>query len=232
MAIRTYAALLLGATMSMSAYGHQLWLEPAGKAVDLHFGEFDENLKEVSPGRLDRIPQPMALQGAKRLEASKTANAYRFMPADSAEALTVEVTDYPVREKKEGERTLRSKWVPAARYIPGFAAVAPRNTLDIVPLGETGKFRVYFREQPLAKKAVTLVAPNGWTRTATSDDKGELELKPLWKGTYVIELKHESREALPSDGSYDSVSYTSTLTFVQPRGPATTRPAPVQAKAE
>ena len=40
-----------------SASAHHLWLEADGQGARLYFGEFDENLREASPGLLDRFKQ-------------------------------------------------------------------------------------------------------------------------------------------------------------------------------
>ena len=47
------ATLLCGAFASANA--HQIWIEQDGKRARVVFGEFAENLRELSPGRLDKF---------------------------------------------------------------------------------------------------------------------------------------------------------------------------------
>ena len=213
-----------------SAQAHQIWIEPAGKAYALHFGEYDENLKETSPGLLDKMPVPSVSRvtgaDAVSVAASKGKDGYALdAKAAGDDSLVAEVRSYPLFERKNGDQVTRGKWVPAARYINSFAAREPRNILDIVPLGNGGKFRLSLRGQPLPKTKLTLVAPNGWQKPLQSDDKGEFEIATLWQGLYVIEVSHKEAVAGELDGEkYDSISFTTTLSFTQPKGAKTPRP--------
>lgn len=58
------AALLAAAsaTAVTTAHAHQVWLESAGGQARLHFGEFNENLRETSPGSLDKFKGVPALE--------------------------------------------------------------------------------------------------------------------------------------------------------------------------
>ena len=49
------AALVLALLTTASAHAHQLWLEHNAQGTRLYFGEFGDNLREVSPGRLDKF---------------------------------------------------------------------------------------------------------------------------------------------------------------------------------
>ena len=232
------AKKLLASLLCTFAFGHanahQIWIEPAGKAYSLHFGEYDENLKETSPGLLDKMPTPdvisVSAAGEKAVVASKGKNGFALdAKLDKGGAIVAEVRSYPVFERKNGDQVVRGKWVPAARYAADFSAQAPKNTLDIVPNGEAGKFKLFFRGQPLAKTKLTLVAPNGWQKQLQSDDKGEFEAETLWRGDYVIEVAHKEAVAGEINGDkYDNASFTSTLTFTQSKGSATPRPAPAK----
>lgn len=222
--------LLLGLLLG-TANAHQIWLEPEGSRLNLHFGEYHENLKETSPGLLDRVPAPAVLivqdGAAKAATAVKGKEGYALdATAGSKRHVVAEVRNYPVRELKQGETITRSKWIAAARFAPDASAQAARNLLDIVPNGAPGKFRVFFRGQPLAKAKVEMVAPNGWRKEASSNADGELELQPLWRGVYVLEVAHKEAVAGEVDGEkYDAASFTASLTIVNPDGPVTERPA-------
>ena len=219
--------------LALSAFGaaaHQIWIEPAGKAYAVRFGEYDENLKETSPGLLDKMPVPevSAYAGAEvtAVAVRKESDGFAVdVKAPGQGALVAEVRNYPVFERKNGDQVTRGKWVPAARHVIGHAEQAPRNILDIVPTGTAGKFRLYYRGQPLAKAKLTLAAPNGWHKPLQSDAQGEFEVATLWQGLYVIEVMHKDPSAGEIDGEkYDSASFTTTLSFIRADGPKTSRP--------
>lgn len=234
MSMNKLLASLLCAFAFGSAGAHQIWIEPAGKAYSLHFGEYDENLKEASPGLLDKMPTPdvvsVAAAGEKPVTATKGKNGFALDAKQEKDgAIVAEVRSYPVFERKNGEQVVRGKWVPAARYISGYEAQQPKNTLDIVPNGAPRKFKLFFRGQPLAKTKLTLVAPNGWQKPLQSNENGEFEVETLWRGDYVIEVAHKEAVAGEFNGDkYDNISFTSTLTFTQKKGDATPRPAPAK----
>ena len=60
-------ALLMAAIAALSFAGsasaHHLWLEADGQGARLYFGEFDENLREASPGLLDRLKPEAKVAG-------------------------------------------------------------------------------------------------------------------------------------------------------------------------
>lgn len=237
MIVNKLLASLLCTVALSQAYAHQIWIEPAGKAYALHFGEYDENLKETSPGLLDKMPTPdvvsVTAAGEKPVTATKGKNSFALDAKQEKDgSIVAEVRTYPVFERKNGDQVVRGKWVPAARYVSSYAAQQPKNLLDIVPSGEAGKFTLFFRGQPLPKAKLSLVAPNGWQKQLQSDDKGEFEVETLWRGDYVIEVAHKEAVAGEIGGDkYDSASFTSTLTFTQKKGEATPRPAPAKPNA-
>lgn len=225
---RKSLALLLGLLMLTQAQAHQVWIEPVGKGYSLYFGEYEENLKETSPGLLDKMPVPQASASSsskqQALDPLKQRDGFALGTV-RADSLVAEVRNYPVFEKKTGEQTIRTKWIPAARHVTSLNAQAAKNLLDIVPTGKETRFAVLLRSKPLAKAKVTLVAPNGWQKQLQTDQNGELEVHTLWRGLYLLEVAHKENLAGEIDGeAYDIASFTSTLTFNVPKGPETPRP--------
>src|ERR1700712_2493971 len=51
--------IIVGTLLSLNVSAHALWLED-NAGVKLYFGEYNENLRESSPGRLDSIIDPVA----------------------------------------------------------------------------------------------------------------------------------------------------------------------------
>lgn len=228
MTVKQRLAGILCAFVWIHAHAHQIWIEPAGKVYSLHFGEYDENLKEVTPGLLDKMPTPVvsAVSGDKtaQVEPLRLKDGFVLNTAKS-DCLIAEVRNYPTFERKNGDQITRGKWVPAARHANKLDAQAPANFLDIVPTGKNGRFAVYFRGKPLPKAKVTLVAPNGWQKQLQSDQNGEVEVTTLWRGLYLLEVAHKENSAGEIGGeAYDSASFTSTLTFNSGKGDKTPRP--------
>lgn len=94
------SALLCGAALSGTAQAHQVWLEQTPAAAQLYFGEFNENLREVSPGLLDRFVQPTAVlvtaRGEQALKADKTTNGFVLSGrAGAGETIVAQDTSYP-----------------------------------------------------------------------------------------------------------------------------------------
>ena len=60
-------AALLSFGLIGSAAAHSIWVEREGDGARIFFGEFDENLREASPGLLDRLnPRPRSRAATSR----------------------------------------------------------------------------------------------------------------------------------------------------------------------
>ncbi|MDQ7968848.1 MAG: DUF4198 domain-containing protein [Oxalicibacterium faecigallinarum] len=208
-----------------SAQAHQVWLEQNAKSASLYFGEFGENLRETSPGLLDKFVKPSAtLIGAKSEQAltlTKGEKSYVLSGrAGKNETIYAEEANYPVIERKEGDKVVsRMIWTPAARLITSNAAVEPKLTLDIVPTGKQGEFKVTYKGQPLPKAKVGIIVQSGWGKEAYSDEQGLVDFDTPWAGTYVLEVHHTDKTPGERNGAaYDSASFVTTLSLTQPTG--------------
>lgn len=231
------AIVLLGTAAPAGA--HSIWIEQDGKAAKVYFGEFGDNLREVSPGLLDGFGKLAAWTqsrtidtAAKALPLEKAANAFALSGrAGKGEALVAEDAAYPIFEDKEGAKTIRKAWTPAARWVGDFEARAPKLVLDVLPAGKAGELRVVFRDKPLAEAKVELIAPSGWKREAYTDAQGKVAFPLPWRGTYVVLVNHDEAKAgrRAGDAAYDAAAFTTTLSFTTRTGTAglpTSPPAP------
>lgn len=222
------------ALTSASAQAHQVWIEQDAKSAKLYFGEFNMNLREESPGLLDKFSQPTAThfsaKDERALKVEKTAHAFVVDGrAGSGESIIVQETGYPIFERKSGEhRGARAFWTPAARYVTSLAAQSPNLTLDIVPTGKAGEFQLSFKGQPLPKAKISITALSGWGKETRTDERGIVSFTTPWKGLYMVHASHTDATPGERNGEkYDVASYGTTLTFVQPSGlPAVPAPAP------
>ncbi|QNP60727.1 DUF4198 domain-containing protein [Paenacidovorax monticola] len=221
-ALRAAALLALSAT---AAQAHQVWIESEGSQARVYFGEYADNIRETSPGLLDKFKGVPALEQraggkAQALEGQRTREAFTYATAGAADTLFAEAA-YPLIERTKANLP-PLLWRPAARWVASLAQpVAASAPLDVVPTGKAGELRVVFQGAPLPKAKVTLVAPSGWAREAEAGADGTVQFELPWKGQYVAEVKHSDKTPGEHRGEkYGEVSYLTTLTFVQASGAA------------
>jgi len=241
--------VMLGAALlavAASAQAHQVWLEQAeGDTVVLRFGEFGENLREASPGLLDKFVAPTGTlfsgSSSKKAEARKTASGFTlpFAPAAN-ESVVAEDARYPLYPSGQGDKQVLNWFHPSARLMTGFAPLAPSLALDLVPAGDPGAFRLYFKGKPLAKTKVSLVTQSGWAKEGRTDADGLVRFDMPWQGQYVAEASHTDRTPGERPGvqgaeRYDVVYYATTLSYRKsegiaplPAGPAAAPNAPAK----
>lgn len=229
--------LLLGISLT-TANAHHLWIEQDDTSVKLYFGEFGNNLREASPGLLDRFVQPLATlvtpEGERNLSVEKGAQAFtlgaKIVPGQS---IIAQEAKMPIREKKEGDTVIRTASHPAARLITDFQAQPARLPLDLVPTGKGDatsgyEFALTFLGKPLTRTKVEIVTASGWGRTVTTDEEGKFTAGFPWLSTYVIEAHHIDPTPGERDGNkFDNTSYTTALSFTLTSG--LTPPKPPQA---
>lgn len=219
-----------------SAQAHQVWLENVGGQARLYFGEFNENLREASPGALDKflnIPEltQQSTSATQQLEGRLGADSFRFATKADAQSLFA-TTQYPLidRSKRELPAML---YAPAARWVanPSKSIEPHAQALDLVPTGEVGRFKVTYKGLPLPKVTVQMAAPSGWTREERTAEDGTVGFELPWKGQYVAEVKHTDKTGGEAQGQkYGEASLVTTLSFVQKKGVASPAlpPAPVK----
>lgn len=215
--------------LASAAQAHQVWLEQDASGAKLYFGEFGDNLHEVSPGYLDKLTQVSATvlssKGERALESKKDRDAITISGrAGKGESVVAVDLAYPLLENKDGGKTVRTAWTPAARFIPELGPQSPKLVLDVVPTNGSGEFQVVYRGAPLAKAEVSLVAVSGWSLSGTTDDKGKVSFRLPWKGTYALLVRHKDptpgkrKNAQGADEAYDAASFGTTLTFATSTG--------------
>ncbi len=213
-----FVAAIAALSFAGSAAAHHLWIEPDGQEARLYFGEFEENLREASPGLLDRFaPLPEArvvgAAGAQPLKLEKSPGAFVLSgPIGAGDSIVAEQAR--VTERTQGDKPIRTLGRLAARYVPDLAERAPVLTLDIVPTGKRGSFRVVYDGKPLAKAKLELIAESGWKREYRADDQGAVAVSLPWRGAYVIELEHnDAAGGGEGAGAYDRKRFVTVLSF-------------------
>ena len=225
------AALCLATAGTASA--HHLWLEIDGQGAKLYFGEFADNLREASPGALDKLqPTAKALSasGERPLKVEKTANSFALSgKLEAGDSVVGEDTRYPSCELNRDGAKSRGIYWPAARFVPDRAPRTPALTLDVVPVAGD-KFQVVFKGKPLAKAKVSVITPSGWGREERTGEDGTFAIALPWRGAYVFEVQlTDKAPGKRGEEAYDQASYVTSLTVLQPQG-IEPLPAPPPAK--
>ncbi|KAA0180890.1 DUF4198 domain-containing protein [Cupriavidus cauae] len=212
-----------------AAHSHQIWIEQApGQNASVRFGEFAENLREVSPGTLDKLGVPSAAllsaKGEQAADGVKTGDGYTLpFQAKRGDAIVAQAPHYPLYPFKRGDQQLTGWYFPAARLVTDLAPQAPKLVLDVVPAGKAGELQVFFRGKPLPKAKVALVTQSGWAKEKQTDEQGKVAFDMPWQGVYVAEVSHQDetpgeRQGQAGPERYHRVDYVSTLTYVKPDG--------------
>jgi len=209
-------ASLLAALPGLSQ-AHQIWLERAGGTARAYFGEPVENLREKAGGLLDRIATPRSFlsEGGQPLPLRRTETAIEAtLPGNAGDVRLVEDGLAPFGR----EGTERTKPVMLARE--GRQETRAALELELVPQAPGGNsFTLLFRNQPLPRTEVTLVAPPRWERRLRTDAEGRVSFETPWSGRYVAEVVHT--DATP--GGEGATAYArrrlvSTLSFTVEQG--------------
>ncbi|WP_268798579.1 DUF4198 domain-containing protein [Pseudomonas huanghezhanensis] len=229
-ALLGYGALLLAST----AQAHQIWFEQtAQQPLALYYGEYDQNMLEVTPGGLDRFKglagwsgqasQPLSLT----LKRDYFAVAHQPSPQDTLLAADAQ---YPIFDLHDEGKTLKVYWTPATRWVGDLRAREPQHDLDIVPTGDAkdGKatFQVFYLRKPLPAQKVVLETASGEAFTQTADQDGKVTFDLPWQGIYVVAAEHndftpgERTNTQQHVEKYDVKSFSSTLSFSQSAGKA------------
>jgi uncharacterized GH25 family protein len=196
------AVAILGSLLSFNAAAHALWLEnDKGEtaASKLYFGEYAEDKRETSPGKLDNIVEPLVVvidaSGAEKLVDASRENNYFAIPGGGATVLA-QALKQPIREP-QGENP-----APVQRRFL-YARLGNGGSLPLDIHNSNNVLRLSFQGKPVLKAEVVVIAPNGWEKHLRTDEKGEAALTVLEPGLYVVEAKHE----LINPGNFEGKAY-------------------------
>ncbi|MCW1915069.1 DUF4198 domain-containing protein [Luteolibacter sp. GHJ8] len=198
-------------------------MEPGPEgALVVRFGELDGDV-EKSPGHLDSLGKPVGVilpvaENAKPLESVKKPDHYTLGGTKPDQALVAEAV-FPVMSfggKPARRPIFYSRWLPAGGDK---VAGQPALTLDIVPTGNPGEAKVFFRGKPLPETKARLNAPNGSHTPLKTDAEGVLKFTCDEPGRWVLTVPGYNEE-LPgfADGiAYAVASHNAALSWVIPK---------------
>ena len=184
---------------SLNAGAHALWLERDNASTKLYFGEYSENLRESSPGRLDNIIDPAVIEvGAagteQPLAAIRQVNQFAIPGSNT---ILVQALKQPIREPRaENPGPVQRRFLYARLGKGGTLPLDIENTANLLRLSFAGK--------PVANTEIVVIAPNGWEKHLKTDEKGETPYPLLESGLYVVEAKYE----INNPGTFEGKSYS------------------------
>lgn len=195
------------------ARAHSVWIEPVEDQLVIRFAEPAGNY-EKSPGHLDSLTAPVAFvlvtNALGTIEAPKKGDHFLLVGASPTNTTCAE-TIFIVRGGRKPH--FYARWQPA-----GAGAAKPLLTLDLVPTGQTGEVRAYFRGQPLGAVKATLHTPDEKKREITANAEGFFHFKSNQSGQHLLTLAHH-REPLAGfyvGRAYEQTSHNAALTWRQP----------------
>lgn len=198
--IGVFATSLL---LSLNASAHMLWLTPAENNQTLaYYGEFSAGELENQTGALKTFNTAKAQQGDKEYSAKVETDHLIYATTGEQDVRVSQVMLY--------DETL----------INFLAKTGLQNSkatmeMEIVPVATNAKqFTVIYDGKPLSGQEVVVFAPNRWSKTYYTNDKGQFSVETPWTGLYVIEVG----KAVKEGGKYQEKAYksryiVSTLSF-------------------
>ena len=203
---QTILVAIMSGLLSLNAAAHSLWLEGDTTASKLYFGEYDENLRETSPGRLDSIIAPMAtvIDATGTEKSVNVSRSTDHFDIPGGTVVLVQALKQPVREP-QGENS-----APAQKRF-FYARLGKGSSLPLdIQQHSANLLRLSFIGKPLAKTEIVITAPSGWQKHLRTDENGEASFSLPEPGLYVAEARHK----LDSPGEFEGRAYATEIHIV------------------
>jgi hypothetical protein len=201
-----------------AAHAHFVWVERDGAGLArMYFGEWANDLREKTGGRLDmfKTPQAFSISITQPLSLARRTDHLEITASGSGDVRVVETGLAPREDKKNSGKT---KTVFCAKA--GREDTATRLDLEFVPTTANGNtFVLTFRGAPLAKTEVTVFGPPKWEKPLQTDEQGRVTTPTPWAGRYILHAVFTEQVAGTGDGgAFDRTRYVTTLSFVNADG--------------
>ena len=217
--IRYISSILLFNLIQLSIYGHSVYFdENKNSEIKLRFGEFQDEYEE-SPGYLDSLDAINAWKindknEPEKLDIEKQKNGFS-LTAQNSDNIAAQ-TGFPVMARTDQTR----KPYFYARWCADFKSKSiPTLTLDIVPNGQDGEVKVYFRGKPLNGIKLNLYTPDYDKIELISDKNGIVLFKEniKSKGIYMLKIARFSENITGFDQGilYKIISHNCSLNWNQ-----------------
>jgi uncharacterized GH25 family protein len=219
----TRATLVLsGLAIASPAAAHYIWIEQdEAHHARLYFGEYQEQLREASGGRLDKIKGPKAWKldtsgNRQTLKITRQSDHFDLGVVNPISPIIAEEPAYDVMDlSKYGYGIVKPMFYARFSPLPLRSNGKPELALDILPAAESSSaFAVYFRNEPLARAKVMIYAPNQWMQEHRTDENGAVRITTPWPGHYVLDVVHVEKQPGEFQGkTFEAIRHRATLTF-------------------
>ncbi|WP_112990455.1 DUF4198 domain-containing protein [Herminiimonas fonticola] len=212
------AALLV----SSVAQAHYLWLESGKTDASLYYGEVDVQLREKSPGKLDRISGLQAFvpngSDVKSVNVNRTATHLGIASGKASTVLALEESLAVADLTKHNLGMAKSNYYARLGQPLASGTTSPL-VLDIAQGSKANSFVLLYRGQPLKNAKLEVIAPNTWMQEHHTNEQGIVEINTPWRGQYVMHVLHIDKTAGEFAGKpYDNLRNHLTYTFVKSKG--------------
>ena len=217
--IKFISSILLLNLVQLNSYGHSVYFdENKNSEIKLRFGEFQDEYEE-SPGYLDSLDAINAWKindknEPEKLDIEKQKNGFS-LTAQNSDNIAAQ-TGFPVMARTDQTR----KPYFYARWCANFKSKSiPTLTLDIVPNGQKGEVKVFFRGKPLTGIKLNLYTPEYDKIELISDKNGIVLFKEniKSKGIYMLKIARFSENITGFDQGklYKIISHNCSLNWNQ-----------------
>jgi len=205
-------------------FAHALWIETAtsGKSgkqheVKVYYGEYATNEREEITKWYSDVKDFtlwLSAPGKEKIKLTTTAgsNFYTASFTPQAEGQYILTVSH---EAKELGGTTKYEFLSSAIVTVGKAGSVDQAAIPVtlsVYTAETKSYKTNAPVQikamaggkPLAKKAISVFSPEGWTKEVTTDENGTITFKPIWPGRYVLEVSTSEK----TTGDHHGKAYT------------------------
>ncbi|MCT7650849.1 DUF4198 domain-containing protein [Aliarcobacter butzleri] len=199
----------------LGANAHEVWLKLDDKKneAQLFFGHFADNQKE-SGEKFERIKEGVTYPKDLIKEIKRNNDNITYTLSKKSDIVVVQESE-PRKNRDTGITTKRIAYIKAGRTTTEVI-----TAFDIVPIEKNSNtFKLVYNNQGVKKSEIKVVSPTGWEKTFMTDDNGDFTIITPWKGSYLIQAKHEDETKGEVDGkAYDKTVHVMTYTIENNQG--------------
>jgi hypothetical protein len=159
--------------------------------------------------------QDLGMDSAETVQIKKNKDHFLLVGLSSTKAAQME-SDFTVMGTPENsEKPARKPFFYARWQPPGAIASQPSLNFDIVPTGNAGEARVFFRGKPLPAVKVKFHPPEGAEEELISDNAGLIHFDDSKPGFYLLCAAHqrEATSGFSRGKAYDVISHNCSLSW-------------------
>ncbi|MCC8554120.1 DUF4198 domain-containing protein [Xanthomonas hortorum] len=201
------------ASISLSAQAHEIWIERDGSGpVRIFFGEPAQDTLDHGEDEIKRVVKPTVFGTAGKAGALQRGSEFLTapLPGTGDAWLSDDSVFEPWKGEAGGFETV-SYYARAGRATP-----SAKLAFELVPTAaNSNTLTVLYRNKPLPKVEVTVIDPQKWQKTLTSDAKGQVTLPKLRAGRHILVATNKEPVKREVAGKQVAmIHHISTLTFL------------------